>query len=136
MNVKLISSNHYDFNILILNTYLHPIFSISARKGGAVIIVFKYHTSSYSFRPCIVSAAKIQFLSKRFKYWGNCLNWLQFPNSKKNSFWGNYMRKNGNKLDSNATTQNNFRQPFQNQLAYLIFLQHVETRLFMQLLSF
>ena len=46
------------------------------------------------------------------------------------------MRKNGNKLDSNATTQNNFRQPFQNQLAYLIFLQHVETRLFMQLLSF
>ena len=26
-------------------------------------------------------------------YYGNYLNWLQFPNSKKNSFQGNYMRK-------------------------------------------
>ena len=27
------------------------------------------------------------------KYCGNYLNWLKFPNSKKNSFRGNYMRK-------------------------------------------
>ena len=27
------------------------------------------------------------------KYCDNYLNWLQFPNSKKNSFRGNYMRK-------------------------------------------
>ena len=28
-------------------------------------------------------------LSKNLKYCGNYLNWLQFPNSKKNSFYGN-----------------------------------------------
>ena len=52
-----------------------------------------YRISSYSFRPWIAFAAKIQFI--KLKYCGNYLNWQQFPNSKKNSFRGNYMRQYG-----------------------------------------
>ena len=38
---------------------------------------------------------EISLLSKKLKYCGNYLNWLQFSNSKKKSFGGNYMRKYG-----------------------------------------
>merc|ERR1719464_114036 len=44
--------------------------------------------------PHIVSAAKIQFI-KQSKYCEYYLKFQQFPNSKKNSFRENYMRKYG-----------------------------------------
>ena len=40
-----------------------------------------------SFLPWIVSAAKFSSLSKKLKYFGNYLNWLHFPKSKK-KIWG------------------------------------------------
>ena len=39
---------------------------------------------------------KIQFIKEKIEICGNYLNFLQFPNLKKNSFRGNYMRKYGN----------------------------------------
>ena len=38
---------------------------------------------------------KFSLLGKKLKYCGNFMNWLQFQNSKKNSFSGNFMRKYG-----------------------------------------
>ena len=38
------------------------------------------------------SQSKIQFIRSKLKIYGNYLNFLKFPNSKKNSFHGNYMR--------------------------------------------
>ena len=59
--------------------------------------------SSYSFRSWIVSSIQqflqqkqeFSLLSRKLKFCGNNLNWLQFPNSRKNCFRGNCMRKYG-----------------------------------------
>ena len=45
--------------------------------------------------PHIFSAAKNQFIKLKIEIVRQYLNWLQVPNSKKNSFRGNYMRKYG-----------------------------------------
>ena len=60
---------------------------------------YEYRISSYSFLPWILSSLghfprqNISLLSKKLKYCCNYLNFPQFPNSKKNSFLGNCMRK-------------------------------------------
>ena len=41
---------------------------------------------------------KFSLLSKKLKYLGNYLNWLQFPNSKKSSFCRNDVRKYGSQI--------------------------------------
>ena len=53
----------------------------------------KERFSANSFLPWIVSGAKIQFIRYKIEICSNYLNFLQFPNSKKNSFCGIYMRK-------------------------------------------
>jgi hypothetical protein len=52
-----------------------------------------YRISANSFHPRILSEAKIQFIRQQIEICGNYLNFLQFQNSKKNSFRGNYMSK-------------------------------------------
>ena len=53
---------------------------------------------------------KFSLLSKKLKYCGNYLNWLQFPNSKKNSICGitvfeNLSRNGEEKKNTIATLQ-------------------------------
>ena len=57
--------------------------------------VSAYRNSAYTFRPWTVSTAKIQFIKWKLKYCSSYWNWLQFPNSKKNSFRGKYTSKYG-----------------------------------------
>ena len=47
------------------------------------------------FIPWIVSTAKIQFIRSKIEFCSNYVNFLQFPNSKENSFLVNYSRKYG-----------------------------------------
>ena len=47
----------------------------------------------------MVSAAKIQLIREKIEICGNYLNFLQFQNSKENSFCGNYMRNYGIHFD-------------------------------------
>ena len=48
-----------------------------------------------SYATWIVSEVKMQFIRQKIKIYGNYLNFLQFPNSKKNSFFRYYMRTRG-----------------------------------------
>ena len=59
-------------------------------------ILHIYLISSYSLRPRnSFCSKKISLLCKKLNYCGNYLKLLRLPNSKKNSFRFNCMRKNG-----------------------------------------
>ena len=86
----LISRNFEITNIKILKQFTYPKCYIEAyqlfKYWKEFTVSNKYRITSYSVLPWIVSTEKFCLASKKMKYCSNYLNWLQFTNSKKNSF--------------------------------------------------